>query len=200
LKKVRHVWKFDNSRIYDADRQIEDKKAQRFPEACWNVPEIKLESKQLADLDEDPSQLYWFNSSDHSLWSWDMKRISVPVYMNYIEAQIHNAKYKLKSLHEYLKKLNPDNFEALEISDISNIPGYNAEHGRDRMFSVSVCLKQPDFDVATSAWSKSGYQPDEHPALFKAGYFYQSDRHEAIKTFMGFDQFEKPEVKEDDDD
>ena len=198
LKKVRNVWKYQSD-DWHGYRCVEDKKNPQFPESCWNVPEIKPESKLLADLDDDPSQLYWFNSSDHSLWDWNMKRISVPCYMTYIEAQIHNGKYKLKSLHEYLLKLNKDNFEALEISSIHNIPGYNAEHGRDRTFCVSVCLKQADFDTATAGWKKQGYQPDVHEALAKAGYFYQSDRHEAFKAFMGFGQFEKPEVRDDDD-
>lgn len=150
----------------------------------------------LNEFDRDPTVLTSFVHYDHSLWDWNMRRLSVPIHLDYICAQMHNGKYRLKALLEHIDKM--DRSALLDISYTKtpiNIPGYNCDESKDRCIALQVVFKQDAYEALIGMCKKEKGERE----LPKEFYSVDSDSmRRAITSFFGFEQYEKPPKDEDD--
>jgi hypothetical protein len=145
--------------------------------------------KQLNDLDEDPSSLYYF--TDGALYDFNMKRVSVPFHIDYIDGHLSNVCYDLVAVHKHLKKLAIT--QNISFSDIKKIPWYNNDSSTGEYIELEVLLKQKDFDkvaVLSKEPSPSGPESDTF------GRFYMDwlKRYDAVLGVLGVNKFKKETV------
>lgn len=181
------------------DRGVDAKNDSYWVSKCYTEEKVPT-SKQLEMADANPSEhLLWFCDYDHSLWDVDMIPVSTPIRMDYIEARLDNNRYRLKALHAHLKALPKSLVSDSWVSPILNIPGYNCSEGRDRYIFAEIKLTQEKYVEYTQRCKK---QHDRDYATYrKLGYFILDsyDEREVQAEMLGFKQFEKPEVKDDDE-
>lgn len=191
------------------------------PDRSWREPEMKQppwpmrvykddnykidinkDIVKLNELDRDTSQLYWFYSYDHSVWDFNMKLISMPFYLDYIEARLNNEEYDLPAVIKHLKEVKKDKVHIKSISFLEkpiNIPGYNASDGCDEYIIVEVTFTQAVFERLCDKVKNN--KPDTHvdTKLRKLGYYGLDtwSRKPAVKALLDIEQFRKPPKKED---
>lgn len=142
--------------------------------------------KQLIDLDKDPSPLYYYTES--ALYDFNMKRVSVPFHIDYIDGRLSNVYYDLVAVHEHLKKLAKT--EKISFSDIKPIPYYNNDDGNGKYIDIGVLLKQKDFDkVAELSKEPSPCGPENDTF----GRFYMDcfKQYDVVLEVLGFNKFKK---------
>jgi hypothetical protein len=155
---------------------------------------------QLIMADENPAEhLFWFCGNDHSLWDINMVPVSTPIHLDYIDAQLHNGAYKLKSARAHLESLPPTLVSDKYISPIIGIPGYNCNEGCDKYILAEIRLTQEKF---VEFYGKCGKRKEKESAVYhRLGYqlldYY--DKKQVIMEMLGLDQFKKPEIPEDDE-
>jgi hypothetical protein len=144
--------------------------------------------KQLSELNEDPSPLYYY--TDHALYDFNMKRVSVPFHIDYIDGGLSNVYYDLVAVHNHLKKLVKT--ENISFSDIKRIPYYNNESGTGEYIELEVLLKQKDFDKVVELSKKPSPCGPENDTF---GRFYMDcfKRYDAVLEVLGFTKFKKAE-------
>lgn len=155
----------------------------------------------LNEFDRDPSVLTAFAHYDHSLWDWNMKRLTVPVVLDYICSQLDNSKYRLRSLLTHLESMDRSNL--LDISypkEIMDIPYYNRSEDRNRCLILEVVFKQEVYDGICLRAKDSRKQSAIGEKFATGYYFLDSDKvKQEVTTILGFKQFEKPENPDKDD-
>lgn len=142
--------------------------------------------KQLSDLDKDPSSLYFYD--DGGLYDFNMKRISIPMYINYIDGYLSNVYYDLVACHEHLKKLAKT--ENISFSDIKEIPYYNNVDGTGKYIDLEILLKQEDFDKVVELSKEPSPCGPEYDTF---GRFYMDcfKRYDAALEVLGLHKFRK---------
>lgn len=187
--------------LYGRGPEIKRNGKKHWTERCY-YPDKPFTIEQLEAADADPkNSLFWFCGYDHSLWDIDMNRVSVPFHLDYIQARLSNDAYKLKSLREHLLKVPDSVISRRYVSEIHNIPHYNASEERDRCFFAELLLSQTAYDTVMSGTRRDKVDR-EYKELAKVGYYQISsdDQLAGLKELLGFKQFEKPPKPEHDDD
>lgn len=109
----------------------------------WFAPEYEQECRNFFtyNLPDDPNDVNLNNiiytySYNHSFFNINKEPIGQVFQGNYIEAELHNKKYKLEELRNYLLT-KP---EILKLSEIEDIPSYNANKKRNKCIYIQVYI------------------------------------------------------------
>jgi len=92
------------------------------------------EYSEMMDEKSDKRTLIFLSHYDHTWCDHEFRPLPLPIYFDYIHAQMDNKSYHLKKVQEVLEKRDDIEFVVERYSEekIKSIPYYNVDEGRDK--------------------------------------------------------------------
>lgn len=125
-------------------------------------------SWELADSNIE-KHLIWFCKNSHTLWNVEMKRLSNPIFLNYIDARLHDGNYDLEKVKDLFQK--SDKLKMYEV-EIDEIPYYNRDKNQNNSIYAFVLFNQKTFEEIIA--NSSAVDLDRYENMKKLGFVHHS--------------------------
>ena len=162
----------------------------KFIEDVWKCASYKI---KIYD------NLYYWVNYNHSLWAFDKKPKSIPIYMDYIDYCIDNGEYHLDKLLIHIKKLIASGkiqWLDSEPPEIKSIPYYNVSAGRNKTIECNILLKDNVYTKIYEECREFKSEKSLHKGFYDIRRWGVNSFKDRVKTYLGFDKFKKSEKEQ----